>query len=158
MRKGWECVTSKDIAKQILDRKIVEYEKYRKFKDKKELDEAMQVLTSKIQLAVEVNMISVIAANSYLSQLEKKYIEIMYSEQFKEYREQIINFNDDIITSRERLFIMRKQETENTKNSMKTWRSELDKQSSSGAGEGGNGREEILKNKETEREEKREDI
>lgn len=139
-------MTKKELAKQALDRKIADYEKTNAYRNKEELDKATQALVEQVRMAQNVNLINATLSNEYLAKLEKKYTQSIHSEQFKEYREQVLNFNDDFITSRERLFRMRKTEKESTEKSMSKWKNEINKYSSNGSGYGGNTREELNKN------------
>ena len=148
--KGVE-MTNRELAKQTLDRRMEEFEKYQKFKNKEDLDNATRTLVAQVQMVREVNLINTIMTNEYLSRIEKKYRDTLHSEQFKEYREQVINFNDDFITSRERLYNMREQEKKNTQ-SMRMWEREVDKKSTANPNSGTNVRSEISKNKDNERE------
>ena len=109
-------MTKKEIAKQSLNRKIEEYEKYRKFKDKEEADNTYRTLEAQIKLAKEVNLINTVMTMEYLSRLQKRYSQILQSEQFREYRDQVLNFNDDVITDKERLYTMQQQEKKNSYN------------------------------------------
>lgn len=151
-------MTNKEIAKQTLDRKLEECERYRKFKDKEQLDSTFQTLAAQVKLAREVNLINTVMTIEYLSRLEKKYMEVLQSEQFKEYRDQVINFNDDVITERERLYAMREQEKKNIEQSMKKWEKEIDKKASSNSSSSTNERTEITKDKENEREKEQEKL
>lgn len=148
-------MTKKEIAKQILDRKLEDCKK-REFKEKEKMDEAFVTLANQIKLAREVNLINTAMTIEYLSHLEQKYRENLQSEQFKEYRDQVINFNDDITTERERLYVMRKQEKENNQQSMKKWEQELDKKNSSNSAASVSERAEITRDKENERENEKE--
>lgn len=148
-------MTNRERAKQTLDRKIKEYEKYRKFKDKEFLDNVTKTLIAQVQMVRNVNLITSIMANEYLSRLEKKYMETLQSEQFKEYRGQIINFNDDFTTSKERLYNEWEQEKKHAEQSITVWEKELDKKNTANSNNNTNEREENLRDKENEREEDR---
>lgn len=108
-----------------------------KYKHKQDLDRSMFVLAEQIKMVHEMNLINTIMANKYLSDLKKKYAKILQLEQFKEYREQVINFNDDVVTDRERLFNIRKTEADNNKLSMDAWKQAMkDEKNGSGSNNG----------------------
>lgn len=93
-----------DIAEESLERSVETYLYYTDFKDKEELDKKSERLSSQIKMFLACNIINFIMAQEYLASMEKRYIEALHSERFKEWREQIINLNDDFISDRERLF------------------------------------------------------
>lgn len=125
------------LAIATINKRMKNYENYLKYKDKQELDRSTYILVEQIKMIHELNLINTVMANNYLSDLKKKYIKKLQQEQFKEYREQIINFNDDVLTDRERLFLVRKTEENNARMSMNEWKQSLNnnkKESSSNNG------------------------
>lgn len=122
-----------------------------KYEDKQDLDRSTLVLAEQIKMIHEVNLINTIMANKYLSDLQKKYAKLLQTEQFKEYREQVINFNDDFITDRERLFNIRKTEADNNKMSMDAWKQAMkEDKHGNGSSNGGSEIEEPISEKKQE--------
>lgn len=154
-------MTKQEIAKEAFERKLETYKKYQQFKDKEELDKQTEHIIIQIKNAEQVKLINEVMANEYLTELKRNYTAHIHSEQFKEWREQVINFNDDFITSRERLFAMRDEEkkslntTEKFAFSLNDWKRELDRNGASSNASGNNEREEITHDKQEEREEEK---
>ncbi len=154
-------MTKQEIAKEAFERKLETYKKYQQFKDKEELDKQTEHIIMQIKNAEQVKLINEVMANEYLAELKRNYTAHIHSEQFKEWREQVINFNDDFITSRERLFAMRDEEKKslNTREkfafSLNDWKRELDRNGASTNASGNNEREEITHDKQEEREEEK---
>ena len=73
MRKGVEMINRK-LIKETIDRRMKEYEKYQKFKDKEELDNVTRVLVAQVEAVKKLNIINITMANEYLVRLQKRYI------------------------------------------------------------------------------------
>lgn len=119
---------SKKLAVDTINKKMYDYEKYADYKDKADLDRATLLITEQIKLVHELNLINTIIANKYLSDLQKIFTMKLQRKQFKEFREQVINFNDDFTTEKEQLFIIRKTENNNLKMSMNEWKNAIDEE------------------------------
>lgn len=150
-------MTRKEQAKEILDRKLKEIENKKKFENEKELEQDIAAVAAQIHKVQEVSLINTIEMNAYLSRLEEKYLKVLHTEQFKEYREQVINGDDDYLSYRERLFHYAKLERDNITRSRAQWEEALSGSDTSG-NNSHSGRNEILKSVAEEREEIREDI
>lgn len=158
-------MTKSEIAKRALERKLEAYEKYQQFTEKQKLDEQTELLSNQIKSVEQVRFINEIMARDYLSRLKKAYQEHLAKEQFKEWREHVMNFNDDYITGMERLFILRENEEKHVRQSaekgfsLNSWRNEIERDNEATGNSGNSEREEISHDKQEERdEEKTKDI
>lgn len=120
------------IAQESLERRIENY-KRQKVKDIQALEQATNKLIDQIHLVELVRLIDTVRMNEYLSQVEKRYMEILQTESFKEYREQIVNFND-YESFRDKLFRYAKQEEKNVSRSRSEWEEMLKESYSAGLG------------------------
>lgn len=116
-------MTNLEIEKEKLDKKVNQYEKIKNFRNKEELNNATLILIAQIQRAREVNIINNIMVNEYIVRLKTKYKDMIQKKQMQEYKEQVLNFNDDFVTSKERVYMMKEQE----KKSIEEWKKELEK-------------------------------
>lgn len=154
-------MTKREIAKEALERKLEAYRKYQLFTEKQKLDEQTEIISNQIKTAEQVRLINETMAREYLAQLKKAYNEHLAKEQFKEWREQVLNFNDDYVTGMERLFILRKEEKKNIQQSakegfsLKSWKMEIERDSDASGSSGNNERDEITHDKQEEREEEK---
>ena len=121
------------IAQESLERKIENYKNH-KIKDAQDLEQSTNRLINQIHLAELVRLINTIQMNDYLSRVEKRYMELLQTEAFKEYREQIVNFNDDYESFRDRLFRYAKQNEKNVSRSKNEWEEMLKENYSAGCG------------------------
>lgn len=94
-----------------LDKVISEFEKsdYENI-DKKIINRESDFLNKQINFFNQINLINVITANHYLARVEEKRLNEIKKSREKEYREQVINFNDDITTEKERILLTQKKE------------------------------------------------
>jgi len=157
-------MTKSEMAKEALERKLEAYKKYQLFTEKQKLDEQTDIIRNQIKSAERVRLINDIYAREYLSKLKKAYQEHLAKEQFKEWREHVLNFNDDYITGMERLFVLREGEERSVRQSaesadkgfsLSSWRSEIERDGETTGNSGNSEREEISHDKQEEREEEK---
>lgn len=119
-----------EIVERDIERKIEAYKKNQKENDKKSLDEHTEEVVKQVLMFERMGMINNYQAQIYLSDLKRIYEEFLKGELFKEWRENVINFNDDILTSQERLLLSRLDEKKSSVN-MVFWEKELRKRNNS---------------------------
>lgn len=142
-------MTNLEIEKEKLDKKVNQYEKIKNFRNKEELNNATLILIAQIQRAREVNIINNIMVNEYIVRLKTKYKDMIQKKQMQEYKEQVLNFNDDFVTSKERVYMMKEQE----KKSIEEWKKELEKKATEDSSASAmHEKEENIRDKESERE------
>lgn len=127
-----------------LKKEINKLERQKKFKDMTELKSASMELEAQIVSAREVQLLTAIEAEEYMARIKNKYLDIMKKCFIKEYREQVINFNDDILTDRERLYLIRQQERKEVVEGMEKWKGEINKKSSAAGGVSINREEQVM--------------
>ena len=142
-------MTNLEIEKEKLDKKVNQYEKIKNFRNQEELNNATLILIAQIQRAREVNIINNIMVNEYIVRLKTKYKDMIQKKQMQEYKEQVLNFNDDFVTSKERVYMMKEQE----KKSIEEWKKELEKKETEDSSASAmHEKEENIRDKESERE------
>ena len=81
-----------------------------KGKTEKEINERADFIKEQIDFVQQLDLVNIITMNEYLSQVEKKRVEELKKLSRREYREQVVNFNDDVLTAREKYILAQKEE------------------------------------------------
>lgn len=141
---------NKKIAENHLNVMLGNFEKS-DFKERKDVEERAKFITEQVIFVQQLNLINTICINEYLARIEKKRIDELNKLGQKEYREQVVNFNDDYVTDRERRILSEKEEK---LFSMSDWKETIS--DNNGSSSGNSDREDNFKNKENERNESKE--
>lgn len=146
-------MTKKELAKESLERLIKNHEKYRKWKDKEELDGETEKMVSNVLSVRTINFINTAEAQAYLARLEYYYTQTLHDVHFKEYRESVKDFEAELKKSREKLFYMRADVKEENAGGMARWKAAM-KGNTGNAASGNYEREEPTRDKRSEKDDK----
>lgn len=140
---------NENFAKNHLEDMVIKFE-HRDFKSEDDVNEMSNFIKEQVIFVYRIELIQTIMLDEYLSRIERKRIEELKKIAQKEYREQVINFNDDIITDKEKLLLARQQEKKNIEESVMSvnqWLDIMDNNSNSQSSSN-NEREILTKEKE----------